>query len=93
MLKDGTSEVWPESVEKIFVDGAVIDCLFFLSAILRVCHFRTATILGISMGHVFAGPQPMAEPIPSRLFERGWNRTVQETSRESYPSTAEHVEG
>ena len=24
MLKDGTSEVWPESVEKIFVDGAVI---------------------------------------------------------------------
>jgi TEA/ATTS domain len=24
MLKDGTSEVWPESVEKTFVDGAVI---------------------------------------------------------------------
>jgi hypothetical protein len=24
MLKDGTSEVWPEGVEKIFVDGAVI---------------------------------------------------------------------
>jgi hypothetical protein len=24
MLKDGTSEVWPESVEKIFVEGAVI---------------------------------------------------------------------
>jgi hypothetical protein len=24
MLKDGTSEVWPESVEKIFVDGALI---------------------------------------------------------------------
>lgn len=24
MLKDGTSEVWPESVEKIFVDGAVV---------------------------------------------------------------------
>jgi hypothetical protein len=28
MLKDGTSEVWPESVEKIFVDGAVIAPLF-----------------------------------------------------------------
>jgi hypothetical protein len=27
MLKDGTSEVWPESVEKIFVQGAVIVCL------------------------------------------------------------------
>src|SRR6266404_621388 len=24
MLKDGTSEVWPESVEKIFVDGTMI---------------------------------------------------------------------
>lgn len=24
MLKDGTSEVWPESVEKIFVDGEAI---------------------------------------------------------------------
>ena len=24
MLKDGTSEVWPESVEKIFVDGETI---------------------------------------------------------------------
>src|SRR6266404_341560 len=35
----------------------------------------------------------MAQPIPRRLFERGRNRTVQETSRESYPSTAEHVEG
>jgi hypothetical protein len=34
----------------------------------------------------------MAQPIPRRLLERGWNRTVQETSRESYPSTAEHVE-
>ena len=29
MLKDGTSEVWPESVEKIFVDGAVITALSF----------------------------------------------------------------
>ena len=35
----------------------------------------------------------MAQPIPRRLLERGRNRTVQETSRESYPSTAEHVEG
>jgi hypothetical protein len=31
MLKDGTSEVWPESVEKIFVDGAVITALLPLS--------------------------------------------------------------
>jgi hypothetical protein len=56
MLKDGTSEVWPESVEKIFVDGAAINYLFLL-AILRVPCFRTAAILGISLGHVFAGPQ------------------------------------
>lgn len=45
------------------------------------------------MGHLFARPQQMAEPVPRRLLERGWDRTVQETSRESYPSTAEHVEG
>ena len=35
----------------------------------------------------------MAQPVPRRLLERSWNRTVQETSCESYPSTAEHVEG
>jgi hypothetical protein len=92
MLKDGTSEVWPESVEKTFVDGTVIHYLFLL-AILRVRRFRTAAILGISLGHVLAGPKQMAQPIPRRLLERGWNRTVQEASRESYPSTAEHVEG
>ena len=35
----------------------------------------------------------MAQPIPRRLLERGRDRTVQEASRESYPSTAKHVEG
>ncbi len=37
MLKDGTSEVWPESVEKIFVDGAVIPFIISWSSYLYVC--------------------------------------------------------
>jgi hypothetical protein len=34
MLKDGTSEVWPEAVEALFVEGA--DPRIFLAAAFRV---------------------------------------------------------
>jgi hypothetical protein len=61
------------------------DHYLFLLAILHVRCFRAAAILGISLGYVFAGPQQMAQPIPRRLLERSWYRTVQETSRKSYP--------
>ena len=39
MLRDGTSEIWPESVDKIFADGAVIPspCIISRSSYLFVC--------------------------------------------------------
>jgi hypothetical protein len=37
MLKDGTSEVWPESVEKIFVNGETIPFIIACPSYLYVC--------------------------------------------------------
>ena len=91
LLKDGSgSEVWPESIEKIFVEGLpyTVFCLVFLSHRIN----RFAPILGITMGYIFSRSQPMAEPISSGVPAESGDCPLEKTSRQSYPSFAKYVE-
>lgn len=72
LLKDGSGvEVWPESVEKVFVEGS------FLSRSSSFGLFcRSPQVLGIPVCDVVpvSWQKQMAQPILSRLFEERWCR-------------------
>jgi ankyrin repeat protein len=57
VLKDGTSDVWPESLETILVDGAVISS-FSLGRLIFTCALphRASAILGVTLVYLFPGP-------------------------------------
>jgi hypothetical protein len=77
MLKDGTSEVWPEDVEKVFIQGiSFLPISFHLYPPTILLTRRSPRVLGISMGNLFSWSFTMAEPVSRRLSPKGRRRTV-----------------
>lgn len=97
LLKDGSGiEVWPESVEKIFVEGLFSLVSWHDILLIHVYLWcRTPQVLGIPICDVIPVPwqKQMAQPILSRLFEECRCGEEQEASCQPYTSFAQYVEG
>jgi hypothetical protein len=92
LLKDGSgSEVWPEGVEKIFVQGSRAASVMSLVPI-SYPH-RPSRVLGVTVGDLFPRTQSMAQSISSRLLAQCRYRPVKKASGQPHASPTKHVEG
>lgn len=90
LLKDGSSEVWPEDIERVFVQGPCP-----LPPRTRRPHpfSRPPRVLGIPLGNLLPWPQPLEEPVSRRISQQERRRSFKETGRKPHPGLAKHVEG
>jgi len=90
LLKDGSSEVWPEEIERIFVQGWYPTIL--LSSLSHPPPLRSSRILGITLGHLLSWQKSLEKPILGRIFTARWNRPFQKAGCKSHTSTSQYVE-
>lgn len=76
-VQDGSgSEVWPESLERLFLDGMAVFLIHPRALLITIVFSRIAPVLELSLGNLLPRTEQMAESIPRTRLSLGPCETV-----------------